>query len=148
MATCAALALEVVVILKCIKKCIATTSSTIVFIYVYSIMSFKPFTPFPYNPSYINVDGSNWAGNFTSNIVPQSSLSSLVPESNILAARASALKGGYKKSKKSKKSKYNMRVYNRMKHTHKKYTKGCKKCIRKSRSRSRSRSMNLFPMES
>ena len=70
-------------------------------------MIFKPFTPFPYNPAYINVDGSNWAGNFTSNVVPESSLSPLVPGSNILAARASALFGGSRNK--------NMRLYNKMK---------------------------------
>ena len=102
-------------------------------------MIFKPFSPFPLDPSRINVDGSNWAGNFSSNIVPESSLSPLVPGSNILAARASSLKGGFRKNK-SKKN--NMRLYNKMRHTHKKYTKGCKKCIRKRKSRRvRSRSM-------
>ena len=70
-------------------------------------MIFKPFSPFPYDPAYINVDGSNWAGNFTSNVVPESSLSPLVPGSNILAARASALFGGSRNK--------NMRLYNRMK---------------------------------
>ena len=97
----------------------------------------KQFVPFLYNPSHINVDGSSWAGNFTSKIEPYSSLSHLVPGSNVLAAKASSLIGG---SKYNKFKKNNMRIY-KMRHTHKKFTKGCKKCItRRNRSRSRSSS--------
>jgi hypothetical protein len=109
-------------------------------------MIFKPFVPFPYDPKFINVDSSNWSGNFTSKVVPHSSLSPFVPGSNALAASASALKGGSRKNKKN-----NMRVYNRMSRTHK-HTKRCKinhrrRGSRRSRSlkrnikRSRSRSM-------
>jgi len=83
-------------------------------------MIFKPFVPFPYDPKFINVDSSNWSGNFTSKVVPHSSLSPFVPGSNALAASASALKGGSRKNKKN-----NMRVYNRMSRTHK-HTKRCK----------------------
>jgi hypothetical protein len=100
-------------------------------------MIFKPFVPFPYDPKFINVDSSNWSGNFTSKVIPSSSLSPFVPGSNALAASASALKGGSAKSNKN-----NMRVYNRMRHTHKKYTKGCKMCaIKYRRSMSKGRSM-------
>ena len=75
------------------------------------------FKPFLINPTYINEDSSNWSGNFTSKYIPHSSLSPLVPGNNVLAARASALKGGSSK-------KNNMRVYNRMRrHRH---TKKCK----------------------
>ena len=84
-------------------------------------MIFKPFVPFPYDPKFINVDSSNWSGNFSSKTIPSSSLSPFVPGSNILAARASALKGGSRKNKKN-----NMRVYNRMSRTHK-HTKRCTK---------------------
>ena len=107
-------------------------------------MIFKPFVPFPYDPKFINVDSSNWSGNFSSKTIPSSSLSPFVPGSNILAARASALKGGSRKNKKN-----NMRVYNRMSRTHK-HTKRCtKRCkinhrrrgSRRSRSLKRSRSM-------
>ena len=84
-------------------------------------MIFKPFVPFPYDPKFINVDSSNWSGNFSSKVIPSSSLSPFVPGSNILAARASALKGGSRKNKKN-----NMRVYNRMSRTHK-HTKRCTK---------------------
>jgi hypothetical protein len=83
-------------------------------------MIFKPFVPFPYDPKFINVDSSNWSGNFTSKVVPYSSLSPFVPGSNALAAAASALKGGSRKNKKN-----NMRVYNRMSRIHK-HTKRCK----------------------
>ena len=103
-------------------------------------MIFKPFVPFPYDPKFINVDSSNWSGNFSSKVIPSSSLSPFVPGSNILAARASALKGGSRKNKKN-----NMRVYNRMSRTHK-HTKRCKinhrrRGSRRSRSLKRSRSM-------
>ena len=109
-------------------------------------MIFKPFVPFPYDPKFINVDSSNWSGNFSSKVIPSSSLSPFVPGSNALAAAASALKGGSRKNKKN-----NMRVYNRMSRTHK-HTKRCKinhrrRGSRRSRSlkrnikRSRSRSM-------
>ena len=103
-------------------------------------MIFKPFVPFPYDPKFINVDSSNWSGNFSSKTIPSSSLSPFVPGSNILAARASALKGGSRKNKKN-----NMRVYNRMSRTHK-HTKRCKinhrrRGSRRSRSLKRSRSM-------
>ena len=109
-------------------------------------MIFKPFVPFPYDPKFINVDSSNWSGNFTSKVVPHSSLSPFVPGSNALAASASALKGGSRKNNKN-----NMLVYNRMSRTHK-HTKRCKinhrrRGSRRSRSlkrnikRSRSRSM-------
>ena len=82
-------------------------------------MIFKPFVPFPYDPKFINVDSSNWSGNFSSKTIPSSSLSPFVPGSNVLAAAASALKGGSRKNKKN-----NMRVYNRMSRTHK-HTKRC-----------------------
>ena len=103
-------------------------------------MIFKPFVPFPYDPKFINVDSSNWSGNFSSKVIPSSSLSPFVPGSNILAAAASALKGGSRKNKKN-----NMRVYNRMSRTHK-HTKRCKinhrrRGSRRSRSLKRSRSM-------
>jgi hypothetical protein len=107
-------------------------------------MIFKPFVPFPYDPKFINVDSSNWSGNFTSKMIPHSNLSPFVPESNALAAAASALKGGSRKNKKN-----NMRVYNRMSRTHK-HTKRCKinhrrrgsrRGSRRGRGRSRSRSM-------
>ena len=101
-------------------------------------MIFKPFVPFPYDPKFINVDSSNWSGNFSSKVIPSSSLSPFVPGSNILAAAASALKGGSRKNKKN-----NMRVYNRMSRTHK-HTKRCKINHRRRgsrRSMSRSRSM-------
>ena len=84
-------------------------------------MIFKPFVPFPYDPKFINVDSSNWSGNFSSKTIPSSSLSPFVPGSNVLAAAASALKGGSRKNKKN-----NMRVYNRMSRTHK-HTKRCTK---------------------
>ena len=84
-------------------------------------MIFKPFVPFPYDPKFINVDSSNWSGNFSSRVIPSSSLSPFVPGSNVLAAAASALKGGSRKNKKN-----NMRVYNRMSRTHK-HTKRCTK---------------------
>jgi hypothetical protein len=103
-------------------------------------MIFKPFVPFPYDPKFINVDSSNWSGNFTSKMIPHSNLSPFVPESNALAAAASALKGGSRKNKKN-----NMRVYNRMSRTHK-HTKRCKinhrrRGSKRSRSLKRSRSM-------
>ena len=103
-------------------------------------MIFKPFVPFPYDPKFINVDSSNWSGNFSSKVIPSSSLSPFVPGSNALAAAASALKGGSRKNKKN-----NMRVYNRMSRTHK-HTKRCKinhrrRGSRRSRSLKRSRSM-------
>ena len=101
-------------------------------------MIFKPFVPFPYDPKFINVDSSNWSGNFSSKVIPSSSLSPFVPGSNALAAAASALKGGSRKNKKN-----NMRVYNRMSRTHK-HTKRCKINHRRRgsrRSMSRSRSM-------
>ena len=103
-------------------------------------MIFKPFVPFPYDPKFINVDSSNWSGNFSSKVIPSSSLSPFVPGSNALAAAASALKGGSRKNKKN-----NMRVYNRMSRTHK-HTKRCKinhrrRGSRRSRSMKRSRSM-------
>ena len=79
----------------------------------------------PLNPAVGNVDSSSWAGNFTSNVVPVSSLSGLVPQTNALAAAASALKmsGGGKRRKNSFGSKkYNMRKYNRMsRHTRTNY---------------------------
>ena len=103
-------------------------------------MIFKPFVPFPYDPKFINVDSSNWSGNFSSKTIPSSSLSPFVPGSNILAARASALKGGSRKNKKN-----NMRVYNRMSRTHK-HTKRCtKRCKINHRRRGskRSRSMGI-----
>lgn len=99
-------------------------------------MIFKPFVPFPYDPKFINVDSSNWSGNFTSKVVPHSSLSPFVPGSNALAASASALKGGSRKNKKN-----NMRVYNRMSRTHK-HTKRCKINHRR-RGSKRSRSMGI-----
>ena len=103
-------------------------------------MIFKPFVPFPYDPKFINVDSSNWSGNFSSKVIPSSSLSPFVPGSNALAAADSALKGGSRKNKKN-----NMRVYNRMSRTHK-HTKRCKinhrrRGSRRSRSLKRSRSM-------
>ena len=100
-------------------------------------MIFKPFVPFPYDPKFINVDSSNWSGNFTSKVVPHSSLSPFVPGSNALAASASALKGGSRKNKKN-----NMRVYNRMSRTHnhtKRCTKRCKINHRRKGSRRGSR---------
>jgi len=103
-------------------------------------MIFKPFVPFPYDPKFINVDSSNWSGNFSSKVIPSSSLSPFVPGSNALAAAASALKGGSRKNKKN-----NMRVYNRMSRTHK-HTKRCKinhrrRGSRRGLSMKRSRSM-------
>ena len=105
-------------------------------------MIFKPFVPFPYDPKFINVDSSNWSGNFSSKIIPSSSLSPFVPGSNVLAAAASALKGGSRKNKKN-----NMRVYNRMSRTHK-HTKRCKinhrrKGSRRGLSMKRSRSKSM-----
>ena len=96
-------------------------------------MIFKPFVPFPYDPKFINVDSSNWSGNFSSKVIPSSSLSPFVPGSNALAAAASALKGGSRKNKKN-----NMRVYNRMSRTHK-HTKRCKINHRRKGSRRGSR---------
>ena len=105
-------------------------------------MIFKPFVPFPYDPKFINVDSSNWSGNFSSTVIPSSSLSPFVPGSNVLAAAASALKGGSRKNKKN-----NMRVYNRMSRTHK-HTKRCKinhrrKGSRRGLSMKRSRSKSM-----
>lgn len=109
-------------------------------------MIFKPFVPFPYDPKFINVDSSNWSGNFSSKVIPSSSLSPFVPGSNALAAAASALKGGSRKNKKN-----NMRVYNRMSRTHK-HTKRCKinhrrrgvrRGSRRSRSMGRSRGQSM-----
>ena len=71
-------------------------------------MSFKPFEPFPINSKFINSDGSNWAGGFTSTSEPSSYLSKYVPTSNAFSASASALKGG------SRRKKNNMKIYNRM----------------------------------
>ena len=105
-------------------------------------MIFKPFVPFPYDPKFINVDSSNWSGNFSSKVIPSSSLSPFVPGSNALAAAASALKGGSRKNKKN-----NMRVYNRMSRTHK-HTKRCKinhrrRGVRRGSRRSRSRGQSM-----
>ena len=109
-------------------------------------MIFKPFVPFPYDPKFINVDSSNWSGNFSSKVIPSSSLSPFVPGSNVLAAAASALKGGSRKNNKN-----NMRVYNRMSRTHK-HTKRCtKRCkinhrrrgSRRGQSMKRSRSKSM-----
>jgi hypothetical protein len=71
-------------------------------------MHFKPFEPFPINSKFINPDGSNWAGGFTSTVEPSSYLSKYVPTSNAFSASASALKGG------SRRKKNNMKIYNRM----------------------------------
>ena len=102
------------------------------------------FKPFDINPEFVNKTSTDWPGGFTDRTVPYSSLSNLVPGSNVLAAAASALKGGNA-------SKKNIRLYNRMTKSKRNYRGkkgGYSKIIKRrrmgksmSKSRNRRRSM-------
>ena len=67
------------------------------------------YKPFHINSEFVNRTSTDWPGDFTDRTVPYSSLSGLIPGSNVLAAAASTLRGGS-----ANKSKKNIRVYNRM----------------------------------
>lgn len=103
------------------------------------------YKPFHINPEFVNRTSTNWPGGFTDRTVPYSSLSNLVPGSNVLAAAASTLKGG--NASKRNASKKNIRLYNRMAKSKKNYRgrkSGYSKIVKRRRmglSKSRRRSM-------
>ena len=103
------------------------------------------YKPFHINPEFVNRTSTNWPGGFTERTVPYSSLSNLVPGSNVLAASASTLKGvtaSKGTASKGNASKKNIRLYNRMAKSKKNYRgrkSGYSKIIKRRISKSRRR---------